>query len=107
MANLWSFLRTTALIREVGEQPVDARLVMQDVVQLISVCGIVRRLIGTHSVGMLPSYSDARLAPFSQFDIPFCWSLPRPACGNRTNTVRIFRHLLHSARQTSVVVVIC
>ncbi len=40
------------LIREVSEQPVDARLVIQDVVQLIDVCGIVRQLIGTHSVRM-------------------------------------------------------
>lgn len=53
------------LIREVSEQPVDARLVIQDVIQLIDVCGIVRQLIGTQRCkDALPSYSDARLAPF-------------------------------------------
>lgn len=49
------------LIREVSEQPVDARLVIQDVVQLIDVCGIVRH---AQCKDALPSYSDARLAPF-------------------------------------------
>ena len=33
------------LIREVGEQPVDPRLVIQDIVQLIDICGIVWQLI--------------------------------------------------------------
>lgn len=60
------------LIREVSEQPVDARLVIQDVVQLIDVCGIVRQLIGTHSVRMHYHLILMRvLHHSSQLDIPF------------------------------------
>ncbi len=52
------------LIREVSEQPVDARLVIQDVVQLIDVCGIAAIDRHAQCKDALPSYSDARLAPF-------------------------------------------